>query len=300
MAPGACCQYRSEAARDASFAWIDAHAERQWPVPSDSRTVPTSFGPTFVRISGPAAGFPLVLLPGAATSSLMWSPNIAALSAAFRTFAVDRVGDFGKSLCTRRPRTLDDLVCWVAEFLDALDLRREVHLLGISYGASLAAEVALQRPSRVRRLVLIAPGAIVLPVTSGLMFRLIVAAIARRRGLDSLLRWLLQDAARKDPQWMEAVLDQYRLHMRSVLRMVPMPRVWSDTDWGLLRVPTLFLVGEHEKIYSPTKALSRLKRVAPGVTAQLVPGAGHDLTFVAAAAVNRDILDFLNEDTPDS
>jgi pimeloyl-ACP methyl ester carboxylesterase len=300
MAPVACCQYRSEAARDECFAWIDAQAKREWPVSSESRTVPTSFGPTFVRISGPPGGFPLVLLPGVATSSLMWAPNVEAFSAAFRTYAVDRIGDFGKSLCTRPPRSFNDLISWITEFLDALDLRRGVHLLGISYGGALAAEYALQCPSRVRRLVLIAPGATVLAVSPGLMFRLTVAAFARKRGLASLLRWLLEDAARKDPRWIGATLDQYRLHMRSTLRMVPVPRVWSDADWGRLSVPTLFLVGEHEKIYSPTKAIERLERVAPAVRGERIAGAGHDLIFVAAAAVNRSILDFLNDSAPNS
>ena len=295
MAPGACFQYRSEGARDECFAYIDAQAKREWPVVSDSRTVPTSFGPTFVRISGPPGAFPLILLPGIATSSLMWTPNIEALSGAFRTYAVDRIGDFGKSLCTRPPHSFDDLVSWVTEFLDALDLRSGVHLAGVSYGGALAAEYALQRPSRIRRLVLIAPGATVLAVSPVLMMRLTAATVAQKRGLESVLRWLLEDAARKDPRWMDATLDQYRLHMRSVLRIVPMPRVWSDADWGRLRVPTLFLVGEHEKIYSPTKALQRLERIAPAVRGELVAGAGHDLTFVAAAAVNRRIVEFLNE-----
>jgi pimeloyl-ACP methyl ester carboxylesterase len=37
----------------------------------------------------------------------------------------------------------------------------------------------------------------------------------------------------------------------------------------------------------------RLKRVAPRITAEIIPGAGHDLIIVQAARVNQRILQFL-------
>jgi pimeloyl-ACP methyl ester carboxylesterase len=250
-------------------------------------------GPTFVRISGPEEGEPLVLLPGIASSSLMWAPNIADLSAEFRTFAIDRVGDFGRSLCTRDPHTFHDLVAWLAETLDGLGLRDGVHLVGISYGGALAAEFARQRPERVRKAVLIAPGATVLGLSSEMMVRLSVATVAHVRGLDWLMGWLFEDAGRKDPAWLAGILTQLHLHMRSVRRVAPMPHVWSDAEWGALSVPTLFLVGEHEKIYPAAKAVERLRRVAPQIRTAVIPGAGHDVTFVQAGEVNRRILEFL-------
>ena len=54
-----------------------------------------------------------------------------------------------------------------------------------------------------------------------------------------------------------------------------------------------FLLGEHDVIYSPEKAVARLKRVAPSVTAEIVPDAGHAVTVVEAEVVNRRILAFL-------
>jgi pimeloyl-ACP methyl ester carboxylesterase len=55
----------------------------------------------------------------------------------------------------------------------------------------------------------------------------------------------------------------------------------------------LFLAGENEVIYSAKKAVRRLMRVAPQVTAEIIPGAGHDFTIVQAEMVNRKVLDFL-------
>jgi pimeloyl-ACP methyl ester carboxylesterase len=69
----------------------------------------------------------------------------------------------------------------------------------------------------------------------------------------------------------------------------------SDDEWRSLRVPVLFLVGEHEKIYSPEKAVQRLRRTAPQVRAEIVPGAGHDLTVAQADLVNRKVLEYLKQ-----
>jgi pimeloyl-ACP methyl ester carboxylesterase len=66
-------------------------------------------------------------------------------------------------------------------------------------------------------------------------------------------------------------------------------------SWRRWSVPCLFLVGEHEKIYSPTAAPRRLRRVAPLVQAEIIPGAGHDLVCVQPDVVARRVLEFLDE-----
>jgi pimeloyl-ACP methyl ester carboxylesterase len=73
----------------------------------------------------------------------------------------------------------------------------------------------------------------------------------------------------------------------------PMPPVLTDAELARLAMPTLFLVGEHEVIYPAERAVRRLKRVAPRITAEIIPGAGHDLIIVQAARVNQRILQFL-------
>ena len=72
-----------------------------WPVPVESFDVPTRFGSTHIHVCGPENAPPLVLLPGQAVSSTMWYPNIAALSRAYRVYALDIIGDMGKSVRTR-------------------------------------------------------------------------------------------------------------------------------------------------------------------------------------------------------
>ena len=54
---------------------------KAWPVASETQLIDTPSGQTFVRMSGRPADAPVVLLPGSRGNSLMWIPNIAALSA---------------------------------------------------------------------------------------------------------------------------------------------------------------------------------------------------------------------------
>ena len=117
------------------------------------------------------------------------------------------------------------------------------------------------------------------------------------KGFTSIVRWFFADMARTDPQWIDSTIEQLSLNIRSIQRhKTPMPPVLTDTEWRSLRPATLFLAGEDEVIYSAEKAVRRLKRVAPQVTAQIIPGAGHDMTFAQTATVNERILRFLKEE----
>lgn len=75
--------------------------------------VSTSFGPAYVRISGPKDAPALFLLHGAGGNSLHWVPNIAQLSKHFQTFALDTVGDNGLSVYHKRMLTPRDYADWL-------------------------------------------------------------------------------------------------------------------------------------------------------------------------------------------
>jgi len=67
--------FRSPKAKEEYLALYDLRAKR-WPVASQTRMVETSYGQTFVRISGAADAPPLVLLSGFSANSLVWVPSI--------------------------------------------------------------------------------------------------------------------------------------------------------------------------------------------------------------------------------
>ncbi len=126
--------YRSAAARERYLSFCDL-GEGQWPVVSESRVVSTSYGRTFVRVSGPVGGQPLVLLPGMASTSLFWAPNIEALSARYKTYAVDTIGEVGRSVCMKHMASPTDFLGWLDELFTALHLGDHIDLLGRRRGA---------------------------------------------------------------------------------------------------------------------------------------------------------------------
>lgn len=130
---------------------------KAWPVTSATRLIETPFGQTFVRITGSLNNPPLVLLHGARGNSLMWLPNIKALSASYCTYALDTVGDTGLSVSQRGLTKLEHFVSWLDEVLAALIPAGPLSLAGLSYGSAIACQYALRFPQRLRKLVLLAP-----------------------------------------------------------------------------------------------------------------------------------------------
>lgn len=288
--------FRSDAAKARYLALYDARAH-DWPVPSETIHLHGAYGETFVRVSGPADAPPLVLLHGISSNSLSWIPNVAALARSHRVYAVDHIQDGGRSIAIRSLANLDDHLAWLDGMFDGLGLVKGVNLLGLSYGGWLAARYALARPQRLHKLVLVAPASTVLPLSFEWMARAVACAIPLRCFTRSFLRWLLQDLAQRPatqrPNF-EDIVNEAWTTLRCVAPnpMLP-PTVLSDDELRALAVPALYLVGENEKICAPRQAVERLNAVAPRIATRLITGAGHDLTLVRAAEVNRTVLGFL-------
>jgi pimeloyl-ACP methyl ester carboxylesterase len=295
--------FRSDAAR-AEFQALYLEKAKAWPVPSETRLIDTPSGQTFVRVSGCSNDRPLVLLSGARGTSLMWLPNIVALSAHYRTYALDTVTDIGLSVARAEISKPEHLVKWLDEALESLVPDGTVDLMGMSYGGWLAGQYALRFPSRLRKVVLLAPGATVLRMSLGFLIRTMLIAMpfpGRHGGpVRRLVEWLFQDLVRSGAAGtrpgapgVEDVLETVRMDRFFSLPWMVWPTVIADEEWREWSVPGLFLVGENEKIYSPAAALRRLHRVAPQIQTEIIPGAGHDLTLVQPELVAERVLAFL-------
>jgi len=178
--------------------------------------------------------------------------------------------------------------------------------MGVSFGGSIAAQYALRFPERTRCAVLLAPAATVLPFSLGFFVRFSFLSLPLPglggSPLRRTFRWLFEDALQGDhacrARVAQAMEDAQTTVRVFALPPPPWPKVLTDEAWRTLRVPCLFLVGENEKIYSAEAAARRLGRIAPQVKAEIVPGAGHDLTIVHPDLVNRKVLEFLAEHEP--
>jgi len=66
-----------------------------------------------------------------------------------------------------------------------------------------------------------------------------------------------------------------------------------------MRVPTLLLIGDHEVISNPAKALTRARRLIPDFHGDLVPRSSHDMCISQHRIVDARVLDFLKKTRAD-
>ena len=286
--------FKSEQAKQEYLAFYDQRA-KGWTTASETKMVDTSFGQTFVRISGLNNTLPLVLLPASVFNSLMWIPNIEALSQKYRTYAIDNIYDCGRSIYTRTLSSPEDLVNWLDELFTALELDDGINLMGLSYGSWLAHQYALRFPRRVRKVVLLAHPTIV-PMNPAFIFRLLLAFISPLF-FRNFVYWLFQDTAKKDEHSQSVVKSVYedmRLAGKCFKpKAIVNPTAIKESEILNFQAPTLFLVGENEKTFSPQKAVQRLNKIAPQIKTEIIPQAGHDLNFAQTNLINQKVLEFI-------
>ena len=230
-------------------------------------------------------------------TSLCWVPNIGSLSTVYRTYALDSIGDVGRSISAKAIAHSSELVQWLDEVFTALDLGDKINLMGVSHGGWLTTQYALRFPSRLGKIVLLAPGATVLRNRAVFYLRGAMILTGRRYFTRATIYWLLEDLAYKNASAVEAAVDRVHLTFQCIQpRRLVAPTVLTDHELRSLRMPTLFLVGEYEKVYSAVKAVQRLNIVAPHIITEIIPNAGHDLTIAQPDIVNVKILEFLAKD----
>src|SRR4051812_16474907 len=118
----------------------------------DSIVVPTRLGPTQVY-RWPGTGEPIVFLHGATGTGLTWGRYVEGRGDR-PAYAVDTIGDVGRSRQVVAVESADDLAEWLDQTLEGVGVEG-AHFVGTSYGAFLALNQAVRRPSRVRSLFLI-------------------------------------------------------------------------------------------------------------------------------------------------
>jgi pimeloyl-ACP methyl ester carboxylesterase len=289
--------FKTEAGRARYLAAYDA-ALKDWPVPNEEIDVPTSLGLTHVVASGPKAAPPLVLLPSFAGTALAWRSNVEALSRDWRVYAVDVIGQPGKSRARRRIRHPREYAGWLAEVLDGLGLAK-ASLVGCSFGGFVAASQAIATPQRVDRLVLIGP----VGVFAGMSL-----ALELLMRLGPLIRWIrrrLGDERPPKPTTLHAGAapihpedDGWRRLMGVTMAEAPAvsltrAKVFSHGELARIEAPTLLLIGEYERLYPAAATVQRAKAVKPGIDAEVVPGADHLAAMAQPDVVNARITAFL-------
>jgi pimeloyl-ACP methyl ester carboxylesterase len=171
--------FKSPEAEAAYVANYDRALEK-WPVPYETKYVSTAFGDTHMIVSGPEDGEPLILLHGGGVDANSMAP-LAALAQSYRVYALDTIGFSGKSKAVKVIVDRATLAEWLTGVLDALNIEK-AHMAGWSMGGFLTVNYALEKPERLKKIVLIAPAATFVPFSKdfdyGMTLGSVVAALA--------------------------------------------------------------------------------------------------------------------------
>jgi pimeloyl-ACP methyl ester carboxylesterase len=271
--------FRTPQARADFIAKYDAVVSG-WPVDCEERDLQTEFGTTHVIVSGPESAPPLVLLHGAGATALMWRPVIEELSATYRCYCVDTIIEGNKSIATRRSLGKRKLVAWLHQVFAAIGIE-QARVVGLSYGGWLAANLAVQSPDLVNRLVLLCPAATFAPIT-----------LEFYRGVFSSNLLRSPDRAHRFTQWLSStpniesdptadLIVTALLSGRILQTGLTPPTVLSDDTLRRICMPTTVVIGDREVIYrgGPRAALARAQKLIPDVSTHLIAGANHMLTI---------------------
>jgi pimeloyl-ACP methyl ester carboxylesterase len=287
--------FTSQEARERYLAHYDA-MQKVWPIHSENRTVHTDQGETFLRISGPAGAPPLVLIPGGQSTSLVWRRLIEPLSTRFRTYALDSMYDVGRSIPAQPIKDVAQVMAWLDGVLDALALTDGIHIMGVSFGAYVAAEYALHAPQRLRKIVWVSPVMVAAPISQEFVNRLRPCAEPGREPLEAFCRWAMPSLAASHKQAFDDRVDEILLSRECyVPTMPPVQRpVLSDDELSSMGIPALYILGEQDgATENPRAVLEHLRVVAPRIETMLIPGAGHDAIVAEPKLIADRILAFL-------
>lgn len=216
------------------------------------------------------AGQPMLVIHGGGGSP-RFLPGMQKLAETFDVMVPQAPG-FGGGETPPWLETVSDLANFYLEVLAALDLKR-VHLVGLSLGGWVAADLAVRDSSRLKSLTLMDAPGIHVPDAGGLDPFLLTDEQAVRANYfgekiadEAVARMLA-------PENEDVRLSNQRL----VAKLAWQPR-YHDPQlqrWlGRVRVPTLILWGENDRLFPPAYAEAWHKAIA-GSRVVVVPRCGH-------------------------
>ncbi|MFM1966100.1 MAG: hypothetical protein RL134_1825 [Actinomycetota bacterium] len=269
--------------------------------PEIGRMIVAAGIPTNVHDTGHDPGGGTVLLihgsgPGVSAWA-NWRLTIPALSPHFRVIAPDVVG-FG---FTERSATSYDLDTWTAHVvgvLDALGIDR-AHVVGNSFGGSLALALAIHHPDRVRRLGLMGAVGLDFPITPGLD-----AVWGYQPSVESMAELLSIFTATPAPGLQQLAELRYQASIRpgvheAYASMFPAPRQrWvqalahAESEVASIDAPTMIFHGREDRVI-PLSTSLRLFELIPDAQLHLFGQCGHWTQIEHAEEFNRILRDFL-------
>jgi pyruvate dehydrogenase E2 component (dihydrolipoamide acetyltransferase) len=234
---------------------------------------------------GADRGVPVLFVHGFGGDLNNWLFNLDAVAEAAPVIALDLPGH-GESQARLPGATLAELARFVALFLDRLDVER-AHLVGHSLGGAIAAQLALDFPSRVASLVLINSAGLGEEIDAGYIDGFVAAS--SRRELKPLVEKLFADPALVTRALIDDLLKAKRIDgVPEVLAALAAAQFAGgrQAEQPARRLgaglPLLVLWGREDRIIPAAHAA-----LAPaGAAVHVIEGAAHMVMMEKASEVN--------------
>lgn len=270
-------------------------------------TLPTTCPPQgqvslYFRHENPGGETPVLLLHGLGVSSASWELQIPALvQANYRLLVPDGRG-FGQSSYPGGSHSIHDMAGDMAALLEKLAIPG-AHVVGISMGGTLALEMALSWPERVKKLVLVNTFASLRPERPSVWLYFISRLILiHTLGLNAQARAV---ARRLFPRPDQA--EMRRMVIEQICQANPRGYRATMRALGFFNVtrrlreisrPTLVITGTQDSTVPP-QTQKALAAGIPGARQVFLP-AGHAVIAEQPEAFNQVVLEFLAIQEADS
>jgi pimeloyl-ACP methyl ester carboxylesterase len=264
--------YKSPTGQQAIHTFYDRVLE-SWPIPYDLRIVPTRHGDTSVIVSGNGDKPPIILLHGSASNAITWAGDVETYTRDYTVYAVDILGEPGKSAPNRLPYEGAAFDEWLEDVRTGLNLSK-VTLVGLSFGGWVATRYALTYAQHVEAVVLLNPGGVV-PHRPGGLLQLVSLSFFGTWGMNRSMRLLFADEPIPEGTTEAMMVISKHFRPRSA------PPVFTDAELGSLTIPVLLIVGEKDCLFDAQAAASRVNTLIAHSEVQVVPGAGHAIVYTA-------------------
>lgn len=238
----------------------------------------------------------ILLLHGLGVTGESWQLQIPFLvNSGFRVLAPD-VRGFGKSNFPNRPTSVTRMAQDMTGLLNCLAIDK-AYVVGISMGGTIALQLALDEPERVRRLVLVNTFACLRPDRLGVWFYfalryVLVHTLGLETQAQAVARHLfprVEQGELRDQlirQILQANPRGYRATMRALARFDVRSRL------GEIKTPTLVVTGQEDRTVPPNLQ-SQLAAGISGARQVIIPNAGHAVSVEQPFLFNQVLLDFL-------
>jgi pimeloyl-ACP methyl ester carboxylesterase len=239
-----------------------------------------------LRDEGPRDAMPIVLLHGSNADLHTWEPWAAALRSDYRVIRFDTIGHGLTGAAPDKDYSAETMAALVGRVADKLGLGKFV-LGGNSMGGGVSVTYALAHQDRLAGLVLVDAGGAPKPggEPGNIGFKL-----AATPGVNQIMKWItpralveksLSQSVTNQAIVTPAAVDRYWELLRypgnreaTMIRMTTPRRTFDPAKLAAIKVPTLVLWGEEDKLIGPDAA-RWYARAIPGSTLRIYPGIGH-------------------------